>query len=73
VLSQIILLSSLLIPQDFETNHTIHFLYNFEEIILSRLQPVFQTLNSQETIAQTVDGQIIFFFFSLFRAIIFLV
>jgi hypothetical protein len=63
----------LLIHHDFETNQTTHFLYNFEETILSRLQPVFQTLNSHETSAQTVEGQMIFFFFSLFNAIIFLV
>gem|GEM_PF-4567859 len=73
MLSAIILLSSLLIPPDFETNQTLHFLYSFDEIIFSKLPPVFPTLNSPFTIAQTVDGPIIFLFFSLLYAIIFLI
>jgi hypothetical protein len=73
VLSAITLLNSLLIQPDFETNQTDQLLYNLVFIILFKSQPVFQALKIPALIAQTVAGQIIFIFLSLFRAIISLV
>jgi hypothetical protein len=73
VLSAITLLSSLLIPPDFETNQTDQVLYNFESIIFSKAPPVFPARKTQASIAPTVAGQIIFRLYCLFNEIISLV